>query len=206
MEHHFTCWIEFDVNRDFNFKLGQLEIVALASFIAPKCQEDSSGSWTAAKKAGRGRETFKAHLSFTPGFMKCSAPPSASTGIRAWKDVPAWPVDTQDNARIKKRRRRDRVCYFWIKYGRDIKALESDLRAKSFFRCFKDEVYIPLRSILSKSSDIIYSVIRSEIKHKGSCPKIILNSRKECLSIYSNHKETKDRVHLFSRSFHLYMR
>jgi len=133
-------------------------------------------------------------------------PPSASTGIRAWKDVPAWPVDTQDNARIKKRRRRNGVCYFWIKYGRDIKALESDLWAKTLFRCVSKVQYIFPSDSLSKSPDIICSVIRSEIKHKES-PKVILNSRKECL--YTAIIERwRIEVHSFSRNFHhsFYMR
>jgi len=135
-----TWGTELNANQDFNFKLGWLEIVVLAPFIAWKRREDSGGSWTAAKEAGR--ETFRAHLSFAPGFMKCFIP-STSTGIRAWKDVPAWPVDTQDNTRIKKRRCRDGICYFWIKYGRDIKVfLESDLRAETFFRCFSKAKYV----------------------------------------------------------------
>ena len=125
-------------------------------------------------------------------------PPFVSTGIRAWKDVPAWPVDTQDNARIKKRRRRDRVCYFWIKYGRDIKALESDLRAKAFFRCVSKVKYIfPSNHTLSKFPDIIYSVIRSEIKYKES-PKVILNSRKEYSNVCIQQSQRNEK----SRSIH----
>jgi len=39
-----TRGTEFDNNRDFNFKLGWLEIIALVPFIVPKRQEDSGGS------------------------------------------------------------------------------------------------------------------------------------------------------------------
>lgn len=79
-----------------------------------------------------GTRDIQGPLIFRARIYEMLRPPSASTRIRAWKDVPAWPVDTQDNARIKKRRRRDGVCYFWIKYGRDIKAvLESDLQKRS---------------------------------------------------------------------------
>jgi len=47
--------------------------------------------------------------------------------------------------------------------------------------CFKGEVYIYISSDTpSKSTDIIYSIMRSEIKCKGSYAKAILNSGKEC--------------------------
>jgi len=108
-----------DANQDFNFELERLESVACLRLSQGNVGKILAGREPLPRKQDErhSRPTYLSRQDLWNTLL-----PSVSTRIRAWKDVPAWPIDTQDNTGIKKRRRWDRVCYFWINYSCDIKA------------------------------------------------------------------------------------
>lgn len=63
---------------------------------------------------------------------------------------------------------------------------------------FQRQKFISPSDTPSKSTDIIYSIMRSEIKCKESYPKAILNSGKECIEIAGRWKIE---IHLLPKAF-----